>query len=155
MALSYDQMSELTIAFQEAHIPADRRRSQRIKQRIAAEISEWENNRVGRTFGVTVEDFSTTGVGFVHSGRLKPGGQYLLEIPRPGQRPIAVLLTVVRCNELDGGLFSTQMEVSELMAGREQATADARRRGKLRVMRMALAVGAFLVSAILVYFVTL
>jgi hypothetical protein len=153
MAVSYDQMSELSIAFQEAHIPADRRRTQRIKQRIAAEISEWENNRVGRTFGVTVEDFSPTGVGFVHSGRLKEGGKYLLEIPRPGHKPVGVLLTVVRCDQLDGGLFSTRMEVSELLAGRLQATADAKRRARLRVMRMATAVGVFLGSAILVYFV--
>src|SRR5437870_5330925 len=150
MAVSYDQMSELSIAFQEAHIPADRRRSQRIKQRIAAEISEWEGDRVGRTFGVTVEDFSTTGVGFVHSGRLKPGGKYLLEIPRPGARPVGVLLTVVRCDEIDGGLFSTRMEVSDLLAGREQAAADARRCGRLRIMRMALAAGAILGSAALV-----
>ena len=154
MAVSYDQMSELSMAFQEAHVPADRRGSQRVKQRVAADISEYEGDRILRTFGVTVEDFSPTGVGLVHSGRLKPGRKYLLEIPRPGHPPIRVILTVVRCNELEGGgMFSTRMEVSELLAGREEAAADAQRRAKMRVMRMVLAVSAFLGSALVVYLV--
>ena len=111
-------MSELSIAFQEAHVPSDRRRTQRIKQRIAAEITEWDDKKPGRTFGVMIEDFSPTGVGMVHSGRLKVGGQYTLEIPRPGQRPVRILLTVVRCDQGDGGLFSTRMEANEILAGR-------------------------------------
>src|SRR6478672_10458529 len=124
MGLSYDQMSELSMAFQEAHVPSDRRRSTRIKQRIAAEITEFKENGVaGRTFGVMIEDFSTTGVGIIHSGRLTAGGQYTLEIPRPGQPPIRVLLKVVRCSEVAGGMFTTQMQASEILKGREQALA--------------------------------
>ena len=119
MSVTYDEMSELSIAFQEAHVPSDRRRSTRIKTRIAGEISEWAGGRTGKTFGVMIEDFSTTGVGIVHTGRLNEGCRYTLEIPRQGQRPIKVLLTVVRCSEMDGGLFSAQLEVSELLAGRE------------------------------------
>jgi c-di-GMP-binding flagellar brake protein YcgR len=119
MSLTYDQMSALSMAFQEAHVPSDRRQSQRIKQRIAAEITEWENNKPGRTFGVTIEDFSPTGVGLVHSGRLKLGATYTLEIPRPGRPPIRIVLSVVRCDQLDAGMFSTRMEASEILAGRE------------------------------------
>ncbi len=118
MSLTYDQMSELSIAFQEAHVPADRRRSQRIRQRIAAEITEWDDDHAGRTFGVMIENFSPTGVGMIHSGRLKTGGEYTLEIPRPGHAPIRVVLTVVRCEQMDGGMFSTQMKASEILAGR-------------------------------------
>jgi hypothetical protein len=118
MSLTYDQMSELSMAFREAHVPADRRRSQRIRQRIAAEIIEWDDDHPGRTFGVMIEDFSPTGVGMIHTGRLKTGGHYTLEIPRPGHPPIRVVLTVVRCEQMDGGMFSTQMEASEILAGR-------------------------------------
>jgi hypothetical protein len=118
MSLTYDQISELSIAFQEAHVPADRRRSNRIKHKIAAELTEWNDGKFGRTFGVTIDDFSTTGVGLEHSGSLKNGGRYMLEIPRPGQPPIRVLLTVVRCSRIDGGLFSTTMQASEILAGR-------------------------------------
>src|SRR5437762_12784808 len=109
MGLTYDQMSELNIAFQEANVPSDRRRSQRVKQRIAAEISPWKDNKAGMAFGVTIEDFSTTGVGIVHSGRLKLGSQYLLEIPRPGGQPLRAIFTTVRCSEIDGGLFTVRM----------------------------------------------
>jgi hypothetical protein len=148
MSLTYDQLSELSIAFQEAHVPADRRRSNRIKQRIAAEITEWDDKKPGRTFGVMIEDFSTTGVGMTHNGRLKVGGRYTLEIPRPGHSPVKVLLTVVRCNEIDGGLFCTQMEANEILAGRNQARA----RSKPLKAAILLAMLAFVGSAAAVYF---
>jgi len=148
MSLSYDQLSELSIAFQEAHVPADRRRSNRIKQRIAAEITEWNDKTPGRTFGVMIEDFSTTGVGMTHNGRLKVGGKYTLEIPRPGHSPVRVVLTVVRCSEIDGGLFSTQMEANEILAGRNVA----RPRGSPMKTAVLLAILAFVGSAAAVYF---
>jgi hypothetical protein len=119
MSLSYDEMSALSIAFQEAHVPSDRRVAQRIKQRIAAEITEWEDNKTGRTFGVMIEDFSPNGVGLVHSGRLKAGAIYILAIPRPGHPPIQVLLSVIRCDQVDACRFNTRMEVSEILAGRQ------------------------------------
>ena len=133
MSLTYDQVSELSIAFREAHVPSDRRRSNRIKHKIAAEITEWNEGKPGRTFGVTIDDFSTTGVGLEHSGSLKMGGKYMLEIPRPGQPPIRVLLTVVRCSRVDGGLFSTTMQASEILAGRTTSQSP-RGRGKMSVL---------------------
>jgi hypothetical protein len=116
MGLTTDQMSKLGAAWEAASTAADRRRSQRIKQRVTAEISPWKGNRAGTAFGVTLEDFSTTGVGIVHCGRLQPGSQYLLEIPRPGdQGPLRAIFTAVRCSETDGGLFNVRMEPSELL----------------------------------------
>jgi hypothetical protein len=109
----------LSVAFQEAHVPADRRRSHRIKQHIAAELTEWDKDRPGRTFGVMIEDFSTQGVGLIHSGPLKVGHQYTLEIPRPGHPPIKVVLKVVRCDQVHGGEFTTRLEASEILAGRK------------------------------------
>jgi hypothetical protein len=150
MSLTYDQMSELSMAFQEAHVPADRRRSNRIKQRIAAEITEWSHTgQPGRSFGVMIEDFSTTGVGMTHSGRLKPGHRYTLEIPRPAQPPIRLLLVVVRCDELDGGLFTTQMQASEILAGRGSRKAKPRPR---RAAAILLALLAFAATAAALYF---
>src|SRR5688500_4205945 len=74
-----------------ATTPENRRHAQRIRERCNAEVSEWHGNRAGTAFGVVVEDISTTGVGIVHNGRLKVGQQYLLEIPRPRQRSLAML----------------------------------------------------------------
>src|SRR5688500_18163519 len=156
MSLSYDQMSALSMAFQEAHVPPDRRRALRIKQRIAAEITEGTpKGEPGRSVGVTIEDLSTTGVGTTHSGRLKPGHKYTLEIPRPGQPPIRVLLVVVRCDQFDGGLFTTQMEASEILAGRntsETPTAHGRGRGRGRRTALLFSLLAFVATAAAVYF---
>jgi hypothetical protein len=150
MSISYDQMSELTEAFEEAHVPADRRSAERIRQRIAAEISEWEGDHPGKSFGVMIEDFSSTGVGIVHTGRLEVGRKYLLEIPRRGERPIRVLLTVVRCSELDGGLFAAQMEISELLAARAEQPRPVQRKPRPALLvALAAAVatwGAFLLG---------
>ncbi len=143
MSLTYDEMSALSIAFQEAHIPSDRRVAQRIKQRIAAEITEWEDSKAGRTFGVTIEDFSPNGVGLVHSGRLKAGATYILAIPRPGRPPIQVLLSVVRCDQIDAGRFNTKMEASEILAGRQ---VEKKRRPSLARLMLAGAAVAFAVS---------
>ena len=103
------------MALAEAHVEADRRRTQRIRQRCHAEISPWHGNRAGTAFGVILEDISTTGVGIIHNDRLKVGGQYLLEIPRPEQRPLAVVLTVVRCSETAGGLFNVELAAEEVL----------------------------------------
>jgi hypothetical protein len=93
----------------------DRRFSQRIRQPFAAEISEWLGTRAGRAMQVRVQDMSTIGVGIVHAGELKVGGKYMLEIPRPGQRPLAAIFTVVRSSESAGGLFETSLEPDEIL----------------------------------------
>src|SRR5438477_9023129 len=70
--------------------PGERRRAQRIRQSVHADISPWIDDRAGAAFGVLVQDLSTTGVGIVHTGRLQIGTKYLLEIPRPHQTPLAI-----------------------------------------------------------------
>jgi len=47
MPLTYDQKSEIRIAFDEAYIPADRRRDLRVKYRVEAQICSWQNNKQG------------------------------------------------------------------------------------------------------------
>jgi hypothetical protein len=151
MSVTYDQMSALSMAFQEAHVPADRRSSQRIKQRIAAEITEWDDDKPGRTFGVTIEDFSPAGVAMQHSGRLKVGGTYVLEIPRPEQSPIRCTLSVIRCDQVDVGRFSTRMEVNEILAGRRIGETRSTRLTRVILTGAAIAFAA----ALAVYFMLL
>ena len=115
MALTYDQASQVHMALAEAHVEVDRRRSQRIRVHCPAEISPWHGDRAGTAFGVTIEDISTTGVGIVHNDRLKVGRQYLLEIPRPEQQPLAVVFTVIRCSKTAGGLFTIELEPEEVL----------------------------------------
>ena len=113
--LTYDQMSELRMAFNEAHVPMERRRSPRIATWCDAEIAPWDGRATGEPLNVTVTDFSTTGIGIVHTGRLRVGAKYVLAIPRPERGPLKVLFTVVRCSERDGGMFDAELTPEQIL----------------------------------------
>src|SRR4051812_16909362 len=72
----------------------DRRSAQRIRQPFQAEIASWNGRLSGPVLNVLVRDISTTGLRIEHSAELQVGAKYLLEIPRPGKRPIGVVFTV-------------------------------------------------------------
>ena len=115
MPLTYDQKSEIRIAFDEAYVPADRRRDLRVKYRVEAQICSWQNNRQGVPFTVRIEDFSPTGVGLVHSAPLDLGSEYLIKVPRPNAEELIVLLTVVRCVRQVDGSYLIGLELSSVM----------------------------------------
>src|SRR5688572_18807916 len=101
MPLTYDQKSEIRIAFDEAYVPPDRRRDLRVKYRVDAEIWAWKRNRQGQPFHVRIEDFSPGGVGVIHNEPLELGNEYLIKVPRPGSDDLIILLSVVRCKQLE------------------------------------------------------
>ena len=142
--LTYDQMSEVRIAFNEAYVPIDRRRSPRMKTWCHAAICGWDGRRAGEPIAVVVTDFSTSGVGIKHTGRLKVGSRYLLEVPRPQRTPLRVLFTVVRCSETDGGMFDVELAPEEILdviqhADRLNALKPARPPAHLRPTLLAIA----------------
>ena len=115
MSLTYDQKSEIRMAFDEAYVAPERRRHIRVKHQIEAEISPWKKGKHGEGFTVQIDDFSPTGVGLNHPTELHAGNQYLLKVPRPEMPELVVLLTVVRCVRLNDGTFQIGMELSSLM----------------------------------------
>src|SRR5438067_834409 len=112
MSLTYDQRSEIRMAFDEAYVEPERRRAARVKHQVDAEIVPWKRNRPGVPFTVTIEDFSPTGVGVVHSEPLPMSSDFVVKIPRPDNDPLAVLLTVVRNKPMEDGKFVVGMEIS-------------------------------------------
>ena len=115
MPLTYDQKSEIRIAFDEAYVPADRRRDLRVKYRVEAQICSWQNNKQGVPFTVRIEDFSPSGVGLIHTAPLDLGSEYLIKIPRPNAEELIVLLTVARCKQQEDGTFLVGLELSSVM----------------------------------------
>ena len=115
MPLTYDQKSEIRIAFDEAYVPPDRRRDIRVKYRVDATICAWKRNRQGEPFSVRIEDFSPGGVGVIHTEPLDLGNEYLIQVPRPNADDLVVLLTVVRCKQLEDGTYLLGMELSSVM----------------------------------------
>jgi c-di-GMP-binding flagellar brake protein YcgR len=139
MPLTYDQKSEIRIAFDEAYIPADRRRDLRVKYRVDAQICSWQNNKQGLPFTVRIEDFSPTGVGLVHTAPLELGSEYLIKVPRPNYEDLIVLLTVARCKQLEDGTHLVGLELSSVLdrshMGQFVNALQTRRRGASRRLR--------------------
>ena len=114
-SLTYDQKSEIRMAFDEAFVPPERRRDLRVRFRVDAQICPWRKNRQGEPFTVQIEDFSPGGVGLSHSGPLAIGSEYLLRVPRVDMEELVVLLSVVRCRQLEDGTYHLGMELSSVM----------------------------------------
>ena len=115
MSLTYDQKSEIRIAFDEAFVAPERRRSTRVKHQVQAQINEWKGSQEGEPFSIQIEDFSPTGVGMVHTSALAIGSQYLLKVPRQQWGELIVLLTAARCEQREDGSFDVGMELSTVM----------------------------------------
>jgi hypothetical protein len=122
MSLTYDERSELRMAFEEAYVEPERRRACRIRHKINAKLVPWPIRIKAPPIEVRIEDFSTTGVGLVHARPLRIGAKYLLEVPRPGRSDIWVLLTVVRCLPMDDGGHGAGLEATELVDPSSLAT---------------------------------
>jgi hypothetical protein len=151
--LTENQLSDFQEAVEDAHSFNNRRRSPRFRYECNAELSPWENNRAVTAFGVVVENFSTTGVGIRHTGRLKEGGRYLLEVPRAGQPPLRTMLTVVRCDETDGGWFDVEMAANQVLDVTVDPAVHRCAPGKHRApaVKLGLVVTAFVISALAVF----
>lgn len=130
MPLSYDQKSEIRIAFDEAYVPPERRRDLRIRDHINAKICSWSRKKAGAPFPVSIEDFSPNGVGIVHREAMEAGEVYLLNVPRRGHDDLIVQLTVVRCRPLPNGTFQIGMELSSVMDQDGDAFVDAMQKRK-------------------------
>jgi hypothetical protein len=114
-SLTYDQRSEIRLAFDEAFVAPERRRSMRVKHITSAEIREWKRGKEGLPFTACIEDFAPAGVGVLHGTELTVGSQYLIKIPREQFGDLTVLMTVVRCKQANDGQFHIGMEISSVM----------------------------------------
>lgn len=115
MSLTYDQRSEIRMAFDEAFVPPDRRRSLRVKYQVPAQVTAWKRGKVGEPLDVRIEDFSPTGAGLYHTEELPVGSQWLLNVPRPEHDDLIVLLTVVRSKPQEDGTWLVGTELSSVL----------------------------------------
>ena len=114
-SLTYDQRSEIRLAFDEAFVPPERRRDLRVKFRVEAQICPWKKNTQGEPFTVQIEDFSPGGVGISRNEPMAIGSEFLLRVPRVDMEELVVLLSVVRCRPMGEGNFHVGMELSSVM----------------------------------------
>jgi hypothetical protein len=101
---------------------ADRRRSPRATYRVVFNVRPvladggggggGGGGGLGAPVEVILQDLSITGMGIIHSTAMSIGDQYEIPLMRgeDDATPMALRATVVRCEQLDDGLFSIGFE---------------------------------------------
>jgi c-di-GMP-binding flagellar brake protein YcgR len=97
---------------------ADRRRHPRIAHHAVFNLRPAAPGKTGANAAVSVvlQDLSITGMGIIHSDALPMGGQYQIPLTREGSvESLALVATVVRCEQLDDGLYSIGFQFNSLV----------------------------------------
>ena len=95
---------------------SDRRRTLRVPHRASFDIRPLLNDGTGPAITVILQDLSVSGVGVLHSQALAMGQQYQIPLQRNFGDPLSLICTVVRCEQLDEGLFSIGFEFNSSQA---------------------------------------
>ena len=95
---------------------SDRRRAVRIPHRASFDIRPLLNDGVGPAVTVILQDLSVSGLGVIHSAALPMGQQYQIPLQRGFSESLSLVCTVVRCEQLDEGLYSIGFEFNSSAA---------------------------------------
>jgi len=113
----------------------DRRRSPRAAYRVVFNLRPLlAGGRAGALVEVILQDLSLVGMGIIHSAAMRRGDQYEVPLQRgeAGSEPTSLIATVMRCEQLDDGLFNIGFEFNSSAAaideGSRQLTGRAARR---------------------------
>ena len=94
----------------------DRRRAVRVPHRASFDIRPLLNDGVGPVVTVILQDLSVSGMGVLHSASMRLGQQYQIPLQRVQGDALSLVCTVVRCEQLDEGLFSIGFEFNSSAA---------------------------------------
>ncbi len=119
-----DERLDVIAAIDDATQSNERRRANRIRRRVATQMSPWMLGVPAVPFGVVIEDISETGVGIVHSEPLELDRKYLLTVPRKFHGPIIIECTAVRCEPQGHGLWKIGLEASDKIEHVEHTQAE-------------------------------
>jgi hypothetical protein len=118
---------------------ADRRRSPRATHRVVFNVHPLlAGGAIGAAVEVILQDLSLVGMGIIHSSAMACGDQYQIPLLRgdgggatagaganaggDGATPQALLATVVRCEQLDDGLFNIGFEFNSSAAAVDEGS---------------------------------
>ena len=94
----------------------DRRKALRVPHRASFDIRPLLNDGIGAVVTVILQDLSVSGMGVLHSAPLRMGQQYQIPLQRGFGEALSLVCTVVRCEQLDEGLFSIGFEFNSSAA---------------------------------------
>ena len=95
---------------------SDRRAAVRVPHRASFDIRPLLHDGMGPTITVILQDLSISGMGVLHSTPLPFGQQYQIPLQRGFGESLSLVCTVVRCDQLDEGLFSVGFEFNSSAA---------------------------------------
>lgn len=124
MTETLDQRQDLLDAIDEATGDSERRRCNRIKRKVATQMTPWDVGVPAVPFGVVIEDISATGVGVVHSEPLASGKKFLVTVPRKYHGPQVVECRVVWCKPWGHHMYTIGLEATQQIEHIEQAKAE-------------------------------
>ena len=101
---------------------SDRRRTVRVPHRASFDIRPLLNDGMGTAITVILQDLSVSGVGVLHSQALEMGQQYQIPLERNFGESLSLICTVVRCEQLDEGLYSIGFEFNSPAAAVDAAS---------------------------------
>ena len=87
----------------------DRRRHPRVPHRAVFNLRPTMGGGADSAVSVVLQDLSISGMGIIHSTALRMGEHFQIPLTREGagvSDSLALVATVVRCEQLDDGLYS-------------------------------------------------
>jgi hypothetical protein len=95
----------------------DRRKSRRVPVALRTKLMPLCGGALGKNVMVRLRDVSQTGVGLLQPIAAEPGVQYIIELPRRGERPVWASVVVVRVQPLSHVLFLVGARFESLLEG--------------------------------------
>jgi hypothetical protein len=89
---------------------AEQRRAQRVKREVRMTITPVNDGGRETPVAVLVRDVSAGGIGLLYQRRMPRQARFILRLPRPQEKPLSILCTVMHCQRMGSHLFSVGAE---------------------------------------------
>jgi hypothetical protein len=99
-------------------LPVEQRRRQRRlcpSSPSSLAIHPMDNGMMGQAVPVQSVDFTTLGLGLVHSEPMDKGTQFLVPLSKRSGPPLPLLYSVIHCRPLPGGMFQIGAELLSVL----------------------------------------
>lgn len=111
MKLSAEQYADLLSSFEECDTRRfDNRKAARVELKARIKIIPMIDGEPREPVHVMTCDFSARGISFIHGSEMRPGQQFITELPRKSGGTAELLCVVKRCKELGSDSFRIAAE---------------------------------------------
>jgi HD-like signal output (HDOD) protein len=105
------RLLELSLSQQSEQETVNKRRAERIRRDGKMTITPCYHGMLGRPVQARLKDLSAMGIGLLHTARLEPGTQFIIQLAQSGGEMKTLLYKVVRCETSPAGVSSIGSEL--------------------------------------------